>query len=252
MKSSRRRLSVVLFIFAVAVGSPAGPLHAQDQKPPPSKPPASAQKTEQANAGRIEYAPPRRGAPAGRIGGGTRGSESRELSLAVVAPEQVGLSSTPSPRLYWFVSRPISSRVEVTVIEDGAMDPILERVLPPVDTAGVQSVDLAALGVALKPGREYRWFVSLLANPNARSSDTVASGKVLWEAMPPEIRARVESATGEARAAAFAAGGYWYDAYAELRSLREARPLDARLREIEVALVSQVNLPDVARHLASP
>ncbi len=203
-------------------------------------------------AAQIQYDPPKRGAPKGRVGGGTRGLEARELSLAVIAPDHPGLSSGASPKLYWFLSRPINAAFEVSVIEDGATDAILDRAIPAPQLAGVQALDLAALGVALKPDREYRWFISLIANPGARSGDTVASGKVIWESLPATVSERLAAADPVSRPGILAASGYWYDAYAQLRGLRESNPDDAMLRAMEVALIGQVGLRDVVRYLEGP
>lgn len=216
----------------------------------PARPVADAPK--KPDAAQIQYDPPKRGAPKGRVGGGTRGVEPRELSMAVIAPDHPGLSSRTSPKLYWFLSRPINAAFEVSVIEDGAADALIDRAIPAPKEAGVQVLDLAAMGVVLQPEREYRWFISLISNPNARSGDTVASGKVIWEPLPANVKARVESADAASRPGVYAASGYWYDAYAELRALRERNPGDRSLREMEVALIGQVGLRDVVHHLTQP
>jgi hypothetical protein len=228
-------------ILAAALGwtATAGAQQQPPAPPPPKKDPPP-----------IQYDAPKRGAPKGRIGGGTRGDEARELSMAVIAPDHPGLSSRASPRLHWFLSRAINTTFEVSVIEDGAADALLDKPIPAPARAGIQALDLAALGVALKPGRPYRWFISLVSDPKARSGDIVASGKVIYEDLPAAVRARIDAAPPAARPAAFAASGYWYDAYSELRALREKSPEDAALRDMELALVSQVGLDDVVRNLA--
>ena len=54
--------------------------------------PALAQKDEEP-----EYNPPSRGAPAGRVGGGTRGL--RALPLAALAPSHTGFTLSAQPAL---------------------------------------------------------------------------------------------------------------------------------------------------------
>jgi len=209
-------------------------------------PPAEAQK---AAANDIRYDPPKRGAPKGRVGGGTRGLDSRELSLAVIAPNHPGLASTPTPKLYWFLSKTIGASFEVSIVEDGVAEAIVDKSIPAPREAGVQVLDLAALGVTLKPDKEYRWLISLVSDPKARSGDIVASGRVIYEPLTGDPKARVDNSTGRARAVAFAAVGYWYDAYEAVRTLRLANPADNLLRDMELQLVMQVGLNDVVRYL---
>ena len=211
---------------------------AQDSRP------AAKADDKSASTASIQYAPPKRGAPKGRIGGGTRGDGERELTLAVVAPDHAGLSSSATPQLYWFVSRAVTGPVEASVIEDGASDAIFEGTIPAPQKAGVHMVDLEKLGVKLQPGKEYRWFVSLVRDARARSNDVVASGKVIY--VPMEGAA--PSGAAADRAIAFASAGYWYDAYAVLRKGRDSRD-EPRLRQLELDLLRQAGLPQVVQGL---
>lgn len=237
MKTTAFRIAAAAFAAGAACA-----LAQADKAPAPAPAPE--------RAAPIKYDPPKRGAPKGRVGGGTRGLEARELTLAVLAPDHAGLSSVAAPKLYWFLSRPIASGFEVSVIEDGAADAVLDRAIPAPANAGIQVIDLDALGVRLKPDREYRWFVSAVANPNARSGDFVASGKVIWQPLPAELAASLGAANDDTRIARYAQAGYWYDAYARLRAARERHPDSAPLRDAEIDLLGQVGLPDVVRHLA--
>src|SRR2546423_2114751 len=152
MKSTRA-IAVRIVVGLSAIG--AAMSFAQQPAPP-------GDGAKRAPAADIQYEPPKRGAPKGRVGGGTRGLDSRELSLAVIAPDHPGLSSRPSPKLYWFLSKAISAPFEVSVVEDGVDDAVVDRSIPAPKEAGVQALDLASLGVTLKPEKEYRWFISLV------------------------------------------------------------------------------------------
>src|SRR5271168_697816 len=50
------------------------------------------------------YVPPMRGAPGGRTGGGSRGIKGSDLTIAVLAPDHVGLTAEDQPTLYWYAS----------------------------------------------------------------------------------------------------------------------------------------------------
>ena len=49
------------------------------------------------------YQLPTRGAPAGRVGGGTRGDKN-VFVLSVLAPDHSALTTSEQPSLYWFIS----------------------------------------------------------------------------------------------------------------------------------------------------
>jgi len=96
-------------------------------------PSLSAGTTDTAPAGpeaqkKIVYKPPLSGAPRARIGGGSRGM-ARELTIVAIAPGQTGWTSREDPDLYWYVSQPIGTSPEFTLIEDGKEDPLVEAAL---------------------------------------------------------------------------------------------------------------------------
>lgn len=200
------------------------------------KPAAPQQETPKAAASDVEYRPPSRGAPKVRVGGSTRGIAQR-LSLAVIAPDHVGLSSNAQPDLYWYISRPVESPLEFALYPVDATDPLVEKAIPPVATAGIQRIRLSELGVKLKAGEEYQWLISFASKPNSRAKDAIASGRVR---MQP-----ASSPLGSYAAAAQA--GYWYDAYASLRNEMARHPNDARLAAVQQTLLEQVGLGEVAR-----
>jgi len=200
------------------------------------KPAAPQQETPKAAASEVEYRPPSRGAPKVRVGGSTRGIAQR-LSLAVIAPDHVGLSSNAQPDLYWYISRPVESPLEFALYPVDATDPLVEKAIPPVATAGIQRIRLSELGVKLKAGEEYQWLISFASKPNSRAKDAIASGRVR---MQP-----ASSPLGSYAAAAQA--GYWYDAYASLRNEMARHPNDARLAAVQQTLLEQVGLGEVAR-----
>ncbi len=216
--------------IASALISIAASAWAEDKKP------AAPQQDTPKAASEIEYRPPSRGAPKVRVGGSTRGIAQR-LSLAVIAPDHVGLSSIAQPDLYWYISRPVESPLEFALYPVDATDPLVEKAIPPVATAGIQRIRLSELGVKLKAGEEYQWLISFASKPNSRAKDAIASGRVR---MQP-----ASSPLGSYAAAAQA--GYWYDAYASLRNEMARHPNDAKLAAVQQTLLEQVGLGEVAR-----
>ena len=203
-------------------------------------------KPDSASTGGFSYRPPMRGAPAARIGGGTRGIGDMTLELVVLAPDHTGLTTKEQPTLYWYISKPVASRLEVTVINDQAIDPALEEEVNAPTHAGIQSIDLAKAGVKLKPGVEYRWFVSAIADPDQRSNDVVASGTI--ERITPDaaLKSKIAGADDQSLARVYAQAGVWYDTIDTLSRMIEKSPNDSALRQQRAALLEQVGLKSVA------
>jgi hypothetical protein len=191
------------------------------------------------------YRPPLRGAPASRIGGAHRGIEGADWSVFVLSPDHTGYTTAEQPVLYWFTSKPISQPVEVTLVEQGAIDPVLETRIPGATTAGVQRLDLARWDVELKKDTEYQWFVSVIVDPAQRSQDITAGGTIRLVEPGPETRQRLSGATEQSLAFVYAEEGLWYDAIDTLSRLIEADPANETVREQRVSLLSQVGL-DIA------
>ena len=186
-----------------------------------------------AEAAAVSYKPPLRGAPATRVGGGTRSVGASPLTLSVFAPNETGLTTRDNPTVYWYVSEPLTSPVELTLTSTeplkDAVPPALEITLQPPIAKGVHAVRLGDHGVTLKPGVEYQWFVAVVVNPAQRSNDVVAGGGIKRIASAEAVQ-----------------DGVWYDAIDQLAREISANPADARPRQQRAALLEQVGLREAA------
>jgi len=184
-----------------------------------------------------EYNPPARGAPSGRVGGGTRGL--RVLPLAALAPDHTGLTISAQPALYYFLPSASGVRVAVRPAGDPSAQPLLEKDFAPPARAGIQRLELKALGVTLAPGVEYRWTVS-----DARTSSTGAIRRV--EPSGELARKLNGVPAGRSRYTLLAHEGVWYDALDEVsRAADSGAALAGRHR---AALLEQIGLKDIAQH----
>lgn len=200
------------------------------------------------SAGVPAYTPPQRGAPARRVGGSSRGADDALPSVMLLVPDHVGLTTAEQPALYWYLSKPTSVRVEVTLIDDKGETPLIEYAVPNASGPAVHRIDLAAHKVALKPGVEYQWSIAVVPNPNERSGDVMAGGVVKRVGVPQKIAAQRAGASKQELARLYAAEGIWYDAIALYSELIEQQPKDRALRESRAALLEQVGLKDVAAY----
>lgn len=197
----------------------------------------------------FSYRPPMRGAPASRVGGGSRGAGNEMLELVVLAPDHTGLTTKEQPTLYWYVSEPVPARLEVTLINDESIDPELEQVIATSGHAGIQSIDLGNTGAKLEPGKEYRWFVSAIADPARRSADVIASGTIQRITPNDALKAEIAAAQDKyALAGIYANAGVWYDAIDSLSRMIDKFPGDLAFQQQRTVLLEQVGFQDAAHY----
>jgi hypothetical protein len=198
----------------------------------------------------IAYKAPLRGAPATRVGGGTRSVGAKPITVSALVPNDTGYTTHEKPVLYWYVSEALDHPVELTITSteslDAAATPIVELKLAPPTQPGVHALSLAQHNITLKPGVEYQWFVAAVVNPAQRSNDVVAGGTIKRVAETDAVRARVKETPAANRPALYASEGIWYDAVEDLSRLISAEPSNRSLREQRAALLEQVGLKEAA------
>ena len=234
MRAVTRTVVVSVVIFALF------PLAAEPQSRPVAAP-AGAQASSPPAA--PVYTPPLRGAPGGRIGGGTRGVGGEDLRVSVLAPDDRALTVSEQPTLYWFISRAPRFPVEITVVDTGAVDPVLELRLPPSVEGGIQALRLADHGVRLRVGVPYKWYVAVITDPGRRSRDVLAGGTVERIETPAGLVAQLAGAVRDDVPSIYASAGLWYDALGAISELVTSTPNEAGHRQQRAALLIQVGLP---------
>lgn len=192
------------------------------------------------------YKPPLRGAPVGRVGGGTRGAASGEPFVAVFAPEHVGLTVEAQPSLYWYLSQKSDAVVEFTLIDDHSIQPVLEKRFGSSVAAGVHCVRLKDEGVQLAAGTQYKWFVALVVDPEHRSQDIIAGGAIERTDLPAALAEQLARLPKAEVPYLYAERGIWYEAISTISELIAASPADGHLRQKRAALLEQVGLPAAA------
>jgi len=211
MNAIERAVSIFLAGLVLAFPATVG------AQQPPSTPPAPPRAESPPKPGTVNvpvYKPPLRGAPGGRVGGGTRGTPRDVFVLSALAPDHSGLTVQEQPTLYWFISGPTSFPVELTISDPRATKPLVEKRLPSPVAGGVYSVRLVDLGVRLTPGVQYRWFVAVVPDAARRSRDILAGGTIERVDGPEGLRTLVAQASRERLPFIYAEAGLWYDALA--------------------------------------
>jgi hypothetical protein len=237
--------TIVLATLAglLLLGPAAGGVSAQQPKP---QAPARESTTKASPA--PVYKPPLRGAPGGRVGGGTRGAPGRDIFvLSVLAPDHTGLTTKEQPSLFWFISSDTSLPVELTITDPDAAEPMLEtRITPPV-ARGVHRVRLSEHNVRLAVGVTYQWAVTVIPDDaSRRSRDILASGTIERVEPTGDMAPKLAAAGSTDLASLYAEAGIWYDALEAVSDLVERSPGDPTPRNYRASLLTQAGLPQVA------
>jgi hypothetical protein len=197
------------------------------------------------------YQPPLRGTPGGRVGGGTRGIGDELTTLfvlAVLAPNHIGLTVQGQPTLYWYLSKPTSLQIELTIIEDQAISPLLEKQINAPIQPGIHRIRLADYGVSLLLGKQYRWFMAAVPAADRRSKDIIAGGIIELVESSEALRVKLSQTDKRNIPYIYAESGIWYDTITAISDLIEANPNDMNLHKQRAALLEQVGLSEVAQY----
>ena len=237
------RFAIASLAFALAVASPAAAAEERSSGTPPVSTAASPP-----DATRVSppvYRLPKVGKPRGRIGGGRRGPIAGVAEVRALVPDHVGQTTSPQPSLYWYLAEPVKGDVilELTVVDETSIDPLLDRRLEQPAVAGLQRVRLSELGVSLEPGQEYQWSVAVVPDPEDHSKDIVASGWVQRVPASDSLAEQLAAAGPEGAASVYGEAGLWYDMLDAAVERVRASPESEAYRQQLAALLEQAGLP---------
>lgn len=191
------------------------------------------------------YRLPKLGKPRGRIGGGRRGPLEGTAALTALVPDHVGATTSGQPNLYWYLAEPVADGVaiELTLIDEGSIDPLVDAKLERPAAPGLQRIRLAEFGITLEPGQEYQWSVAVVPDPEDRSKDVVTTGWIERVPAPAGLGERLAAAGPDAAAAVYGEAGLWYDMLDAAAGPVRDRPDAGAPRRQLAALLEQAGLP---------
>ena len=168
----------------------------------------------------------------------------------VIAPPHTGYTSTASPTLFWYTNA-TTSRFKFALVDDDAIEPLLELKMADTEIEGFHQLDLAKHGVKLEAGKIYQWSVAVVADKQDRSADIVASGTVTFEPPAEQLTQQLNGQQGVELTRAYAEAGYWYDAFASLW-LPAGDGESGMNSQLMSSLINQVGLDQVATAISLP
>jgi hypothetical protein len=193
------------------------------------------------------YRPPQRGAPGGRVGGGTRGPSTDIPLMWALVPDHVGLSAEAQPQLVWYLSKTTASPLELTIIDEAGVTPIIEKRLSSPAEPGIHIIRLADYDLQLEKGKTYQWFVSLISDPEHRSTDIIVGGMIQVGDVPASVGEDARKANPVDATRLLAQAGFWYDAMGVISTSIQSNPSDAEMHALRASLLEEVDLATPAQ-----
>ena len=210
-----------------------------------------------ANRRAFGFVPPNRGIPGRREGGGTRGDECTQGNLsrlvALMPEKSLGLTTESYPQFFWFIPKTKARFVEFKLYDVDKQNvnrtPIYQTMFTITGEPGIASLTLPSeAGIPpLESGRDYRWSLSLVCNPENRTRDDIrVFGGVERVSLNLYDASRLEHLSQRDRLSIYEDRGLWIDALTTLASLHACYPTDTELSTHWAALLEAVKLQDYA------
>jgi len=181
-----------------------------------------------------------------RVGGKSRGTSGEPIQVLVLAPDHTGLTTRERPTLYWYQSDSTTNEIEITIVDDNLIEPVLETRLKGSKETGIHPLNLEKLGIALKKDIEYRWFVAVVNDAEQRSADVITGGTIMRVDKSRLDGITALNGTAREKFTALAKAGIWYDAMDTISS-EITRTGDEGLIKTRAELLSQVGLKDATK-----
>jgi hypothetical protein len=202
---------------------------------------------------KVDFKPPKVGAPENRKGGASRGSScsSNRNSLKALLPvSNLGLTVEKYPTFFVYIP-PISTQLaEFELHEGNANSTVIYKTRFTVPTTpGIFTFSLPNNNTLqpLEIGKNYHWFFSIICDPQDRSEDIYVEGWVQRIQPSLTLANQLEKAAPRDRPALYAEAGIWHETIRTLAELRYSRPQDSTLLADWEELLKSVGLSKFAK-----
>jgi hypothetical protein len=127
------------------------------------------------------------------------------------------------------------------------IQPETETILPSPTQGGVHHVALEDLSLSLEKGKAYQWFVTLVVDPDRRSNDVIAGGRIELVDTPSQVVDSAPQTSAEDLTKLYAEAGLWYDAIRSISREIDSQPDNGALKHIRSTLLKQVGLDELSQ-----
>ncbi|BAY12009.1 hypothetical protein NIES2098_51950 [Calothrix sp. NIES-2098] len=199
----------------------------------------------------------REGLPGRRVGGGTRGecSSSAGQLMALVPESNLALTQQAYPNILFYLPQISQPTTIEFVLQDDSRQSVYEKTFTKngseTKNDSGEIINLKLLDSASLPplvtGKTYRWYLSIICDPENRANDIVVHGWIKRVAIDSNLAKKVEQASLGERANLYAKAGLWQDALATVAELLSAKPHDSKLAASWTELLKSEKLNAIAQ-----
>ncbi|QJB26054.1 DUF928 domain-containing protein [Limnospira fusiformis] len=188
--------------------------------------------------------------PPGRlVGGGTRSGNPNcrfdQTPLMAIAPSRsIGLTAQASPRLYFYLPAMETVQTAEFVLIDNTNDTVIyEETLKIGGKAGIMGVTIPSHSTQnIKTNNNYKWYFSIVCNPDNRSEDIIVEGGIRWAEIDPALASQINQASPLEKVDLYLKAGLWFDAMSTLAELRSHGNPDPAVSEAWSKLLESADL----------
>ncbi|MBE9042918.1 DUF928 domain-containing protein [Pleurocapsales cyanobacterium LEGE 10410] len=194
------------------------------------------------------------GLPTHRRDGGSRGSgnncvaNAEQQNLVALIPDQtVGISSSASPQLFFYVPE-INSQKTLEFVLRNEQDELLYEADLTTEGKGIISIEVpdSTRSNSSTGDRNYHWYLSIICDQQQRSRDIVVEGWVRQKAIDLATSQQLDSAGIVEKAEIYSNLGFWYDALSVLAQNEALIAEQPMVREKWTELLKSVGLQELA------
>ncbi|MEN9234475.1 MAG: DUF928 domain-containing protein [Gloeomargarita sp. DG02_3_bins_56] len=194
------------------------------------------------------FVPPTRGLPSNREGGSARGGlcpASPQRLTALVPSSSLGLTVAARPSFFVYLP-PTGNRPVELMLQDAQGKVLHVSEFQPKHT-GIVRVDLPSHAPELAVGQTYRWYFSIICDPNDSSASLHVGGWVQRIPFGDSLRQQLAKAPVSDRPYLYAKAGLWHETLAAFLELRQAQPANPHLQSDWLSLLQLQGLEQLAQ-----
>jgi Domain of Unknown Function (DUF928) len=195
------------------------------------------------------FKPPQRGNPPVSAGGSTRNSSciSRNKQITpLVPPNKLGLTFAKHPTFFWHIPTSVIKTARFTILTNKGQT-VYETSFTLPGKPGIFSFTLPNNAPSLFIGKTYRWYLTVVCDPEDDSANPSVDGWV--ERTQPESRLSqaLAKAPKQKLPTIYAEAGIWHEALTTLVKLRLAEPNNSKVKTDWQIFLQSVGLNAIVR-----
>ncbi|MEL7050854.1 MAG: DUF928 domain-containing protein [Cyanobacteria bacterium J06634_6] len=193
----------------------------------------------------------REGLPGRRISGGSRSPSTTCVSavsqpvIALMPKNNLGKTIAERPT-FWFSLPAINQN---RLIEFGLYDSegelLFQKTLTATGEAGLTHLSMPETAAPLDINRDYRWYLSVVCDPQSRAEDLTVTGWVRRVEASTHLLEQLATLTPEEQISLYEASDLWFDALTALSTLHHGNSADDSTEQQWVTLLQTIDLPQV-------